>query len=88
MSAPDAIGGQGVAGLTIEAIASVDTAREFRIHPRDRVVAYTAESGGARQLFTLSLRGTGQPPVRIDRLGEAGERPAVVTGRPSPGLRA
>ncbi|HEX6867317.1 MAG TPA: S9 family peptidase [Candidatus Limnocylindrales bacterium] len=43
--------------LTIEAIVAVDTPREFRLHPRDRTVAYTAEAGGARQLFTLSLRG-------------------------------
>ena len=43
--------------LTIEAIVAVDTPREFRLHPRDRVVAYTAEAAGARQLFTLSLRG-------------------------------
>ena len=52
-------------GLTIEAIVAVDSPREFRIHPRDRVVAYTAEAGGARQLFTLSLRGTGTAPVQI-----------------------
>ena len=45
------------AGLTIEAIVAVESPREFRLHPRDRVVAYTAEAGGARQLFTLSLRG-------------------------------
>ena len=31
--------------------------REFRLHPRDRTVAYTAEAAGARQVFTLSLRG-------------------------------
>ena len=43
--------------LSIEAIVAVDAPREFRVHPRDRVVAYTAEAGGARQLFTLSLRG-------------------------------
>ena len=52
-------------GLTIEAIVAVDSPREFRIHPRDRVVAYTAEAAGARQLFTLSLRGTGTAPVQI-----------------------
>ena len=44
-------------GLTIEAIVAVDSPREFRLHPRDRVVAYTAEAAGARQLFTLPLRG-------------------------------
>ena len=55
----------GGSGLTIEAIVAVDPPREFRIHPRDRVVAYTAEAAGARQIFTLSLRGTGTPPVQI-----------------------
>jgi dipeptidyl aminopeptidase/acylaminoacyl peptidase len=43
--------------LTVEAIVAVDAPREFRLHPRDRLVAYTAEAAGARQLFTLSLRG-------------------------------
>ncbi len=43
--------------LTVEAIVAVDAPREFRLHPRDRIVAYTAETAGARQLFTLSLRG-------------------------------
>src|SRR4029079_5810021 len=55
----------GGSGLTIEAIVAVDSPREFRIHPRDRVVAYTAEAAGSRQLFTLSLRGTGTPPVQV-----------------------
>ncbi len=45
------------ATLSAEAIAAVDSPREFRLHPRDRIVAYTAESGGARQAFMLSLRG-------------------------------
>jgi dipeptidyl aminopeptidase/acylaminoacyl peptidase len=43
--------------LTIEAIVAVEAAREFRLHPRDRLVAYTAEAAGTRQLFTLGLRG-------------------------------
>ena len=43
--------------LSVEAIVAVDTPREFRLHPRDRLVAFTAEAAGARQLFTLSLRG-------------------------------
>jgi dipeptidyl aminopeptidase/acylaminoacyl peptidase len=55
----------GGAGLTIEAIVAVESPREFRIHPRDRVVAYTAEIAGARQLVTMSLRGTGTPPTQI-----------------------
>ncbi len=44
-------------GLTIERLVAVDSPREFRLHPRDRVVAYTQEAAGARQLFTLPLRG-------------------------------
>jgi dipeptidyl aminopeptidase/acylaminoacyl peptidase len=43
--------------LTPEALAAIESPREYRLHPRDRLVAYTAEAGGARQLFTLSLRG-------------------------------
>ena len=46
--------------LTIERVTGFDPPREFRLHPRDRSVAYTAEAGGARQLFVLPLRG-GQP---------------------------
>ena len=49
----------GAAGLTIEAIVAVESPREFRVHPRERLVAFTAEAAGARQLFTMSLRGTG-----------------------------
>ncbi|MEX1171479.1 MAG: S9 family peptidase [Chloroflexota bacterium] len=52
-------------GLTIESMVAVEPPREFRVHPRDRVVAYTAEAGGARQLFTLSLRGTGVPATQL-----------------------
>jgi dipeptidyl aminopeptidase/acylaminoacyl peptidase len=55
----------GGPGLTVEAIVAVDSPREFRVHPRDRVVAYTAEAAGTRQLFTLSLRGTGTPPTQV-----------------------
>ena len=44
-------------GLTIPAIVAIDAPREFRMHPRDRSVAYTAERAGARQLFRLELRG-------------------------------
>ena len=43
--------------LPVEALVAVEAPREFRLHPRDRLVAYTAEAAGARQLFTLSLRG-------------------------------
>jgi dipeptidyl aminopeptidase/acylaminoacyl peptidase len=52
--------GSQAAILSAEAIAAVESPREFRLHPRERTVAYTLESGGARQIFTFSLRG-GQP---------------------------
>ena len=43
--------------LTIESIVAVEPPREFRLHPRDRSIAYTDEAAGARQLFVLPLRG-------------------------------
>ena len=55
--------GSQAAILSAEAIAAVESPREFRLHPRDRIVAYTAESGGARQVFTVSLRGG--HPIRV-----------------------
>lgn len=57
----------GAAGLTIESIVAVDSPREFRVHPRDRMVAYTAEAAGARQLFTMAIRaaGGGSVPTQI-----------------------
>ena len=55
----------GAAGLTIEGIVAVESPREFRVSPRERTVAYTADVAGARQLFTLSLRGTGAPATQL-----------------------
>jgi dipeptidyl aminopeptidase/acylaminoacyl peptidase len=55
--------GRGPAGqnpgdpLTIEHIVAVEAAREFRVDPRGRAVAFTQEAAGARQLFVLPLRG-------------------------------
>jgi dipeptidyl aminopeptidase/acylaminoacyl peptidase len=59
-SEPAKRGGRGQGqpgGLTIEQIVAVESPREFRLHPRDRFVAYTSEAAGARQLFVLPLRG-------------------------------
>jgi dipeptidyl aminopeptidase/acylaminoacyl peptidase len=50
-------------GLTIAAIVAVEPPREFRLHPRDRTVAYTFDVAGARQLMTMSLRG--EPPTQV-----------------------
>jgi dipeptidyl aminopeptidase/acylaminoacyl peptidase len=43
--------------LTVEQIVAVESPREFRLEPRGRAVAFVAEAAGARQIFTLSLRG-------------------------------
>ena len=47
----------GSGALSIEQIVAIESPREFRLNPRDRVAAYTADVAGARQLFTLPLRG-------------------------------
>ncbi|HET9613742.1 MAG TPA: prolyl oligopeptidase family serine peptidase, partial [Candidatus Limnocylindrales bacterium] len=44
-------------GLTIERLVAVDSPREVRVHPRDRTIAFTRESAGARQIFVMPLRG-------------------------------
>lgn len=46
--------------LSAEAVAAIDSPREFRLHPRERLVVYTAEAAGARQIFTMPVRG-GRP---------------------------
>ena len=51
----------GSAGLTIEA-SWPSTGPASSGQSARAGVAYTAEAAGARQLFTLSLRGTGTPP--------------------------
>jgi dipeptidyl aminopeptidase/acylaminoacyl peptidase len=44
-------------GLTIEQAAAIESPREFRLSPDGRHVAFTAEAAGARQIFTMPVRG-------------------------------
>jgi dipeptidyl aminopeptidase/acylaminoacyl peptidase len=44
-------------GLTVEQAAAVEPPREFRLSPDGRRVAFTAEAAGARQIFTMPVRG-------------------------------
>ena len=53
----DGVGRGTAGGLSIEQIVAMESPREFRLHPRDRSVAYTSDAAGARQLFVLPLRG-------------------------------
>ncbi len=46
-----------VDALSIEHIVGTEAPREFRLDPRGRVVAYTLEYAGGRQLFTQPVRG-------------------------------
>ena len=44
-------------GLTVEQAAAVESPREFRLSPDGRRIAFTAEAGGARQIFLMPIRG-------------------------------
>ena len=44
-------------GFTIEQAAAIEPAREFRLAPDGRQVAFTAEAAGARQVFLMPARG-------------------------------
>ncbi len=50
-------------GLTIERIVAVEPPREIRVHPRDRVIAWTQTIAGARQIVVSSLRGGSPVPI-------------------------
>jgi dipeptidyl aminopeptidase/acylaminoacyl peptidase len=70
---------------TVEQIVAVETPREFRLNPRDRSVAFTAEVAGARQLLTMPLRGgyptqvtASEKPVTDPQWAPDGRRLAFV----------
>ena len=44
-------------GLTIEQAAAIEPAREFRLSPDGRRLAFTADAVGARQIFLMPVRG-------------------------------
>ena len=44
-------------GLTIEQAAAIEPAREYRLSPDGRRLAFTAEAAGARQIFLMPIRG-------------------------------
>ena len=48
--------GAATGGLTIERLVAVDSPREYRLHPRDRLAVCTIDLAGARQVATVSLR--------------------------------
>ncbi len=54
---PDPPSAANGAPLSIEHILAFEAPREYRLDPRQRWVAFTAEAGGARQLHLLPLRG-------------------------------
>jgi dipeptidyl aminopeptidase/acylaminoacyl peptidase len=74
-------------GLTIEQAAAVESPREFRLSPDGRRVAFTAEAGGARQVFLMPTRGgypeqltAGQKPASDPQWSPDGRRVAFVRG--------
>lgn len=71
--------------LSPETIVAIESPREFRLHPRDRIVVYTAERAGARQVFSLSVRGgspvqltASEKPVSDPQWSPDGRRLAYV----------
>jgi dipeptidyl aminopeptidase/acylaminoacyl peptidase len=74
-------------GLTIEQAAAVESPREFRLSPDGRRVAFTAEAGGARQIFLMPIRGgypeqltAAEKPASDPQWSPDGRRLAYVRG--------
>ena len=77
----------GSAGLTIEGIVAVESPREFRISPRERLVAYTVRGRG-RPPAVHALAARDRRAGHADhRVREGDRRTAVVPRRPAPGVR-
>ena len=57
-ASPDGAKGRSAGDpLTIEHLVAVEPWREFRLDPRGRTLAFTQDAAGARQLFTMPVRG-------------------------------
>jgi dipeptidyl aminopeptidase/acylaminoacyl peptidase len=54
---PDPASASNGTPLSIEHVVAFEPPREYRLDPRQRWIAFTAEAGGARQLHLLPLRG-------------------------------
>jgi len=68
--------------LTIEHIVAVEPWREYRLDPRGRSVVFTAEAAGARQLFSMPLRGG--TPTQPTQLTASEKNVARVSMEPQP----
>jgi dipeptidyl aminopeptidase/acylaminoacyl peptidase len=72
-------------GLTVEQAAAIEPAREFRLSPDGRRLAFTAEAAGARQIFLMPVRGgypeqltASEKPVSDPQWSPDGRRIAFV----------
>jgi dipeptidyl aminopeptidase/acylaminoacyl peptidase len=74
-------------GLTVEQAAAIESPREFRLSPDGRRIAFTAEAGGALQIFLMPIRGgypeqltAAEKPAADPQWSPDGRRIAFVRG--------